>query len=589
MATENDNQLSNSPHTSGNQETTLQDELGGLDLSGNEIEFIISQGKKFYEKPNILANKLNISIERAKSALNVLKSSLSEPVTSLTREEISEISECMKMNPEYGTDDIALMYDIDEALVIKFIDSVPLTTNQKDRIAGLFKTSFPANDIANMLKLSIEKVDNYIRQTFITFDGEEGSRILLIIRNNFGDYSASKLRELIAKKDLLLQDQLGCILRDRNKDNHSKLVDYFNRFEDSRAFLQIDETLTAEDIQIIRQTDCTKLEQVSVRLHKVQSAIRSYLDQYSPHLVLREHNTSTQMSEMKRIVDIFGNTQLTFHTYRMIISDSLEELIQRSDWSSKQPQNAFRELLPQIFYYLKCSLPLEHLSNMIALSYKGAFTTHDLFHLIFQLSDPVLRGFCIEHYSFSNPIPLIYTQLPNAGTTNMRTTVCEELWYPLENFNGLVSFGIGRASWNSVGKSYLLDLIFETDFVKGSPQNSVFHYSSIDIQLTKNLFGEMKDTASKESTKWAYIDCHGESNVDYIQVICQHIDIALVHVTYHDFMGNNQLVVTDIRKLTKHVRYIYLLIRDCPMVEDNVQREEMDISGKILNLFTFQT
>ena len=219
---------------------------------------------------------------------------------------------------------------------------------------------------------------------------------------------------------------------------------------------------------------------------------------------------------------------------------------------------------------------------MIALSYKRVFTTHDLFHLIFQLSDPVLRGFCVEHYSFSNPIPLFYPQLPNTRTKVIKTTVCEELWYSLEDFNGLVSFGIGRASWNPVGKSYLLDLIFETDFVKGSPQNSAFHYNSIDIQMTKNLFGEMKDRSSKESTKWAYIDCHGESNVDYIQVISQHIDIALIHVTYPDFMGHHGLVDREIKKFTKHVKYIYLLIRDCPIVEEDVKREEMKISAKII-------
>ena len=360
-------------------------------------------------------------------------------------------------------------------------------------------------------------------------------------------------------------------------------MDYFNKFEESRAFLQFDIMLTLEDILTIRQGDYTDLGQISVRLHKVQTIIRNYLEQYNPCLIEIKHKIGMQMAGMKQVVSVFGNTQLTFHTSRMIITDSLEELIEQSDWSSKQPKNAFKELLPQILYYLRCSLPLEDLTNMIALSYEGAFTTHDLFHLIFQQSDPVLKGFCVENYSFSNPVPLIYTQLPSENDAMLKTTVCEELWYSLEDFNGLVSFGIGRASWNPVGKSYLLDLIFETDFVKGSPQNSAFHYSSIDIQMTKNLFGEMKDRSSKESTKWAYIDCHGESNVDYIKVICQHIDIALVHVTYPDFMKNRELLDIDIKKFSKHSKYIYLLIRDCPRAED-VQREEMKITDKTLNL-----
>ena len=551
----------------------LQDELRKLGLRKDDIDYVISQGKRFIEKPQILAKKLNVSIEISKSSLKLLKSSLSEFDKLLTREEFLTIEKCIEEYPEYDAEDIALMCDIEEALVTKYLLSLPLTPIQKSKVAEMFQSNHSTSDIANMLQLFEEKVDEYIDKSFITFAGIEGNRILRIIQNNFGYISASKLRDLIVKKDLKLQDQLCCILRDKNGEEYTKLVDYFNRFEESRAFHPIDMALTEEDI-------LKDLEQLSVRLHKVQAVIRDYLEKYNPCVIERDHKICTQMTEMKQIVDIFGNTQLTFHTYRMIISDSLEELIQQSNWSSKQPKNAFKELLPQIFYYLKCSLPFEHLSNMIALSYKSIFTTHDLFHLIFQLSDPVLRGFCLEHYSFSNPIPFIYPQLPNAETKIMKTTVCKELWYSLEDFNGLVSFGLGRASWNPVGKSYLLDLIFETDFVKGSPQNSAFHYSSIDIQMTKNLFGKMKDRSSKESTKWAYIDCHGESNVNYIQVICQHIDIALVHVTYHDFTKNLRILNADIRKFITNVKYIYLMIRDCPDIKQDVKPQEMRIADK---------
>ena len=462
------NELVNtSPPSVPENDSVLEDKLKKLGLSEKDIEYVLSQGKKFLEKPHLLAKKLNVCIEISESALNLLKLSLSEPEISLTREEIQKIEKYMKETPDCDAQEIALMCDIEEALVAKYLLSLPLTPDQKARVSELFQSNCSTRDIANMLKLSIEKVDEYVEKTFITLD--------------------------------------------------------------------------------------------------------------------REHKMDMQMTEMKQIVKTFGNTQLTFHSSRMIVSDSFEEKIQKSDWSSKKPKNAFNELLPQIFYYLRCSLPLEDLSNMIMLSYRGVFTTHDLFHLIFQLSDPVLRGFCIENYSFSNPVPLVYTQLPKLNSARLTTTVCEELWYTLEDFNGLVSFGIGRASWNPVGKSYLLDLIFETDFVKGSPQGSAFHYSSIDIQMTRNLFGEMKGTSIKESTKWAYIDCHGESNVDYIQVICQHIGIALIHVTYHDFMNNREIVDSDIKKFTTNVKYIYLLIRDCEKAEENVKREEKKISGKTIN------
>ncbi|KAI6655288.1 P-loop containing nucleoside triphosphate hydrolase, partial [Oopsacas minuta] len=134
----------------------------------------------------------------------------------------------------------------------------------------------------------------------------------------------------------------------------------------------------------------------------------------------------------------------------------------------------------------------------------------------------------------------------------------------MQPFNGLVSFGIGKAGWNPIGKSFLVDLIFDTDFVKGSSQNSAFHFNSIDIQMTKNLFGERKDKTSLESTKWAYIDCHGHSNYDIIQVICRHLDIALIHINHKDYLNikNKGQLYKDIHLLTQTVKHVYLLIRD---------------------------
>ena len=302
----------------------IQDELEKLGLSNSDIEYILSQGKRFFEKPQILAKKLKMSIEIAKSALNLLKSSLPESENSLTIVEIQKIEECLKENPEYDADDIALMSDIEEALVTKYFLSLPLTPAQKASVAKKFLSSCSTDEISDMLKLSIEKVDEYIEKTFITFTGIEGNRILQIIQSNFGDCSPLKLRELITKRDLKLQDQLGCILHDRKVEEYTKLQEYFNKFEESRTFLQIDMTLTLEDIMTIKQSDCIDLEQLSVKLHKVQTVIKDYLEQYHPNSIVRKHNKITQISEMEQIANVFGNTPLTFHIYRMIISDSLE-------------------------------------------------------------------------------------------------------------------------------------------------------------------------------------------------------------------------------------------------------------------------
>ncbi|KAI6656615.1 hypothetical protein LOD99_1410 [Oopsacas minuta] len=231
---------------------------------------------------------------------------------------------------------------------------------------------------------------------------------------------------------------------------------------------------------------------------------------------------------------------------------------------NETPRDVFRQVLPLAFYYLKCSLPFEDITQIIANASNLILTTHDLFHIIFQLSEPVLRGFCIEHYSFSNSVPFYYPILPSKSLKQKDTkfAICKELWYSLQQFNGLVSFGLGRAGWNPVGKSYLLDFIFETDFVKGNPQNSTFHFNSIDIQMTKNLFGKMKNTSDAESIKWAYIDCHRQTNHTILKIICQHLDIALVHITNDDFMNNKSELNSDIKRLLGSVKHCYYLVRD---------------------------
>ena len=112
--------------------------------------------------------------------------------------------------------------------------------------------------------------------------------------------------------------------------------------------------------------------------------------------------------------------------------------------------------------------------------------------------------------------------------------------------------------WNPVGKSYLLDLIFGTDFVSGSPTKSAFHSSSIDIQMTKNLFGELKE----EAIRWGFIDCHGFSDIHIIQSMSQLLEIALIHVTHDDFIRNRERLDREISIFVGSVRYVYIFIRD---------------------------
>ena len=561
------------------KDNALQDTLQSIGLEQGEIEFIIEQGEKFIEKPVVLAARLKISKEKAMIVIEKLKSikkqqqQQQQTADPISRRDIEVIESCLKENPEIDDpEDIALVCEIEIAIVEAYFDFLPLNISQKAAIEVKLNAGYSITDIANTLKLSGKKVHNFIESTFITFQGAKGQKMLGIIQKNFPHIECSNLREMIISKNLKLQDKLCCILLEQNTTDYEELKRYFGRFEESRSFFDIASTLTIEDISQIRGNSLDDIERLSLQLNKVETLIRNYLEQYQPNSVVREHCTNSQINQIQKIFRTFGNERITFHMYRMVISNSFEYLIHNAELEEQAPSDVLKELLPLALYYLKCSLPLDDITHIIANTSKITLTTHDLFHILFQLSDPVLRGYCVEHYSFSNPVPLYFPKLKISDKKELKKfEICKELWYSLEEFNGLVSFGLGRAGWNPIGKSYLLDFIFGTDFVRGNPQTSAFHFNSIDIQMTKNLFGEM---TSVESTKWAYIDCHGHSNLDVIRVICQHLDIALIHVSYLDYSTNRTSLNGELSSLIGPVRYVFLFIRDYTESEVKVIQKE---------------
>ena len=350
-----------------------------------------------------------------------------------------------------------------------------------------------------------------------------------------------KLREMIITTNVKLQEKICCELPKRNERDYRDVKRYFLKFEESQNFFEIDEILSIEAKTRIRASSLDDIGELSIKLNRIEGVIRNYLLQYDPDINLLIYFTQEQLKQIQKIEANFGgDTQIPHTTYRMIISDSFDSLIKNAESMEEKSLNRiFKELLPLAFYYIKCSLPLEELTRIIVSITNISLTTLDIFHLIFQMSDSVVRGLCLEHYSFSNPVPFYYPILEShlREETSIRFEICKELWYSLQQFTGLVSFGLGWASWNPIGKSQLVDLIFETDFVKRSPQKSPFHMNSIDIQMTKNLFGQIKKT-SDESTKWAYLDCHGCSDIKVIKDICQNLDIALIHVSYSDYVEN---------------------------------------------------
>ena len=543
------------------KDNALQAHLVNIGLKQAEIEFIIEQGERYIEKPvAVLAAKIKISKENATLAIEALKSFRQQQQQShISNHETKLIEACLKENPEVDNpEDIADICELSVATVYAYFDSLPLNESQKAIIKERMNAGNPINDIVSILKLPETKVRDYIERTFITFSGAEGQKTLGIIREQIPGIECSKLREMIISRDLKLLDKLYFISKERE---YNRLRSYFGRFEESNLFFDINVSLTLEDIKLIKGKSFEDIEQLSKQLNKVETIIKRHLEQYQQNPVETEHYTNLQINKIRKINNIFGMGKIPFQMYRMIISNSFEDLVHCIEQKEQAPRNILEGIFPLAFYYLKCSLPLDDITQIIANTSNVSLTTHDLFHILFQLSEPVLKGYCIEHYSFSNPVPLYYPKLSNSFNTNehRKLHICKELWYSLQEYNGLISFGIGRASWNPIGKSYLLDFIFGTDFVRGNPQASAFHLNSIDIQMTRNLFGEITDI---ESTKWAYIDCHGYSNLTVIEGICEHLDIALIHISHVDFVKHPTRWHENLNFLTKSIRYVFLFIRD---------------------------
>ena len=595
----------------------LQSELLSLNLSREDINFILEQGDRFLEEPLLLATKLKIDPDTAKASIEALKCFKSQkPTNHILEHDRMLIEDCLRENPQYSAPkDIALLTDIRLQTVASYLQDRPLDDKQKIDIKKKVDINISVREIAVLLKLSPKKVqeyvDNlqnsplddkqktdikekvaigisvreiailirksprkvqeYVDKTFLTFAGEEGKNCFDIIHKNFGYSSTFQLRRLVLTNDLKLQDQLCFILLKRNEREHAALKKYFQKFDESKSFFEIKPSyhLTFDDILQINQS--SDIKHLSIKLNKPASIIREYLAQYKPNPLVKDHCELMQKFRLQELLANYEMKQrLPFHSYRMIVTHPFEDMMKRAQ-TKQNPLQVFEELLPLAFYYLKCSLPFTEINQMFVSTGKSKLTTHELFHLIFQQSDPVLKAFCIEHYSFSNPVPFYYPNIfsVNLNQFSVEFSFCSELWYSMQQYNGLISFGLGRASWNPIGKSHLLDLMFETDFEKGNPQNSAFHHNSIDIQMTNNLFGETQ-RLENESIKWAFIDCNGNSNRELIKLICQQLNIALIQVCFQDYQNHKERFRKEVSTLTNTTKHVYIFIRDCTGEEVNV-------------------
>ena len=267
-------------------------------------------------------------------------------------------------------------------------------------------------------------------------------------------------------------------------------------------------------------------------------------------------NQAKKFAEIRKYCDRYVSAPITISQYRMLHCDSYTEQLKMA---AKSTQTKFQDIVPLSLYHLNCNLSFQDLLELINLEESEIKSSNDLFHLLFQNSDFFLKSIYINQYSFNNPIPF-YFPIIDTSFHESQFTICKELWYSLTPHNAIISFGLGGAANSAVGKSKLLDMLFEINFTESNPQSSFFHSNSIDLKLTKNFYPG--DNCEKYFTDWAFFDCHTPTPINFINSLLKHVNILIVHVLESDLLAKFEEIEKELKSMNLKDKYIYIFIRD---------------------------
>ena len=252
---------------------------------------------------------------------------------------------------------------------------------------------------------------------------------------------------------------------------------------------------------------------------------------------------------------------LNIARYRMLFSDSFSDQLEHLTYKCYSSSEIMDSLVPLALYYLNCNLPFIQLLEMIDSKILDIPAPVDLVHILFQNSEKLLRAIILNHYSFSNPIPFYYPIIkPYSKKECVEYTICHELWYSLNPHNAVASFGLGIAANNPIGKSTLLDLIFELNFAPSSTSNSCFHAGSIDLRLTKNFFPSV--TCDPNLINWAFFDFHAPTNFEMVNILLKQVSIVIIHIYEKDLIKNFKNLENSLRSFNLKGKHVYIFIRD---------------------------
>ena len=342
----------------------LLSQLYSIGLEHDQIDYIVENKEKFIDRPGLLSRKLKISEGSAISVLDILKTEEQDQVDIISKEIQETIEKCIEENPDFTSiEDIAILCDINESVDNLYFESKPMNEQQIYVIKTKYNAGYHVAEIADLLKVSTKKVQKYVDSHLLTFSGKEGRKVQKIIHKHFGEMPPFKLRKNIISKDLKLQDQLCCILQRSCGDEYMEIKNYFKMFEESKSFFELDKELTFQDISYIDKHSNDSVEQLSIKLQKVESVIIDYLNQYDPTEINRKSIEISQKQKINQIQQHFGNKKFTFESYRMIIANTFEDMMQDANAIGKTPSEIFKEFLPLPIAFASCIIS----SNVLAI------------------------------------------------------------------------------------------------------------------------------------------------------------------------------------------------------------------------------
>ena len=291
-----------------------------------------------------------------------------------------------------------------------------------------------------------------------------------------------------------MQDRIGYALKKKIFEGYQQVKQYLSKFKESQDFLTIQTELTIENTEYIQQFSFNDIRKVSKELNIVESLIKEKMLEYEMSENDKRHYLRKQVHALLKLSKSFMKLRkITIDEYKRINIFSHKYYAEKleKDLEAKCFDKVCQNIISIAFHCMKCNLPLDDITDILKEKDEQEMpkSNDEIFHLIFQHSTPIVKALCIDLYSFCSPVPFYYPLLSpiNDSQSEPVFKICHELWFTIPPCFAIASFGLGSASYLPVGKSELLNKIFNTNFTQQNQDGNFnpFHFQSMMFNFPK--------------------------------------------------------------------------------------------------------